>query len=82
MYKWIIFFNVLILISTYFLIRLITLPTDELDTTSEIRFFCLIGVNVIISTSSIISIIVEGVYQGIKLAFASCLTITIAISIC
>ena len=82
MLKWIIFFNLIILVSTFFLIKLLSIPDHELDLTSKIRFFCLLAVNFVASLSSIISIKLEGTYRCVLLIFMACFSCVVGMTCC
>ena len=74
--------GIVLAISTYMLINLINIPEQQLDLTSKLRFFCLIGVNAIIFISALVSTKLQTIYSMVILFCCSCLIIAIAITGC
>jgi bacteriorhodopsin len=63
--------------------RLTNLPSSELDSTSKLRFICLIGVHgILILTTLAVAFCVQGLYKHATLQCATCLAIVLAISYC
>ena len=82
MCRYIVTFNLILAASTYLLIQLVSVSQQKLDDTSKVRFFCLLGVNLVLSISSLLFLKVKNLYGRILLCFGTCIFITISMSIC
>ena len=82
MCRYIVTVNLILAASTYLLIQLVSVSQQKLDDTSKVRFFCLLGVNLVLSISSLLFLKVKNLYGRILLCFGTCIFITISMSIC